>query len=64
MAICDLDFANDIVLLSNEIDQARQLLLRVQQECRNVGLELNAKKTKSMFYITDVAKILTIDTQK
>ena len=41
VAICDLDFADDIVLLSNEIDQARQLLLRVQQECRNVGLKLN-----------------------
>ena len=61
VAICDLDFADDIVLLSNEIDQARQLLLRVQQECRNVGLELNSKKTKSMFYNTDVAKIFTID---
>ena len=44
-SICDLDFADDIVLLSNEIEQARKLLQSVQRECRSVGLELNAKKT-------------------
>ena len=47
VAICDLDFADDIVLISNEIDQARKLILSVQSESRKVDLELNAKKDKS-----------------
>ena len=60
-SICDLDFADDIVLLSNEIEQARKLLQSVQKECRSVGLELNAKKTEAMYFNTDVAEIDTID---
>ena len=61
VSLCDLDFADDIVLLSNEIEQARKLVASVQVECRKVGLELNAKKTQAMFYNTDVAKIRTVD---
>ena len=53
-SICDLDFADDIVLLSNEIDQARRLLNSVEGECRQVGLEPNAGKTKSMFFNTEI----------
>ena len=60
-SICDLDFADDIVLLSNEIEQARKLLQSVQRECRGVGLELNAKKTEAMYLNTDVVLIDTID---
>ena len=60
-SICDLDFADDIVLLSNEIEQARKLLQSVQRECRSVGLELNAKKTEAMYFNTDVAAIETLD---
>ena len=60
-SICDLDFADDIVLLSNEIEQARKLLQSVQKECRSVGLELNAKKTEAMYFNTDVAEIDTLD---
>ena len=32
-SICDLDFADDIVLLSNEIEQARKLLRNIELEC-------------------------------
>jgi hypothetical protein len=60
-SICDLDFADDICLLSNEIDQARKLIHSVQSECRKVGLELNAKKTKAMYYNTNIERIDTID---
>ena len=60
-SICDLDFADDIVLSSNEIEQARKLLQSVQKECRSVGLELNAKKTEAMYFNTDVAEIDTLD---
>ena len=48
-AISDLDFADDIVLLANDIDQTRMLVNRVEEECKKVGLEINAKKTRSMF---------------
>lgn len=49
-SICDLDFADDIVLLSNEIQQAKQLLHRVESECNKVGLKLNVKKTETMYF--------------
>ena len=49
------------MLLSNEIEQARKLLQSVQKECRSVGLELNAKKTKPMYFNTDIAEIETLD---
>ena len=42
----DLDFADDISLLSNVISQAQELLDLVQQECKKVGLRLNSSKTK------------------
>ena len=42
----DLDFADDIALLSNEIEQAQKLLDAVQEQCRRTGLHLNSSKTK------------------
>ena len=35
-SICDLDFADDIVLLSNEIEQAKKLVHSVEAECMKV----------------------------
>ena len=47
--ITDLDFADDIALLSNEIDQAQEeLLQRVEKSVGRVGLKMNAAKTKYM----------------
>ena len=52
--ITDLDFADDIALTSNRINQAQDLLLAVEAECKKVGLEINAGKTQFMSYnITD-----------
>ena len=42
----EIDFADDISLMSNEIEQAQKLLDYVEQECKKVGLHLNSKKTK------------------
>ena len=42
----DLDFADDISLLSDTIAQAQKLLDLVEQECKKVGLHLNSSKTK------------------
>ena len=41
-SICDLDFEDNIVLLSDDIEKAKKLLQIVQKECRGVGLEWNA----------------------
>ena len=48
--LADLDFADDIALLSDDIEAAQQLLLRVEGECLKVGLHLNAKKTEYMIH--------------
>ena len=49
-----MDFADDIALLSDAIEQAQELLLRVETECNKVGLRLNGPKTKYLAYNTDV----------
>ena len=53
-AICltDLDFADDIALLSDEIKQARQLLRNVETECGKVGLGNRWKKNQTGYYRT------------
>ena len=48
--ITDLDFADDIALISDLIEEAKELLLAVEKECKEVGLLINAKKTKFMSY--------------
>ena len=45
----DLDFVDDIALLSDQIKQVQELMNRVKKECQNVGLGINAK-TKLMAY--------------
>ena len=41
-AISDIDFADDIALLANDIDKTRMLVNRVEEECKKVGFEINA----------------------
>ena len=48
--IIDLDFDDDIALLSEEIQQALELLSRVETSVGNVGLQMNASKTKFMSF--------------
>ena len=48
--LTDLDFADDIVLLSEQIHQAQNLLNNVEVQCGKIGLKINAKKTKSMVF--------------
>ena len=50
VTLTDLDFADDICLLSDEINEAQELLEKVESECLKVGLHLNDKKTKYMSY--------------
>ncbi len=63
--ITDLDFADDIALLSEKIRQAQSLLTGVEVECGKIGLKINAKKTKSMIYnIDEPGHIYTQDGSK
>ncbi|XP_078661569.1 uncharacterized protein LOC144905694 [Branchiostoma floridae x Branchiostoma belcheri] len=48
--VTDLDFADDIALLSEEVHQAQQLLRNVETSVARVGLQMNAGKTKFMAY--------------
>ena len=50
--ITDLDFADDIALLSEQTTQAQEMLTRVEQASSEVGLRANGKKTKVLTYNT------------
>ena len=59
--ITDLDFADDIAPMSDTAKKERDLLLAVEGECKKIGLQLNAKKTKVMAYNIDDTTIATLD---
>ena len=59
--VTDLDFADDIALISDTAEKARELLLTVERECNKIGLQLNAKKTKVMAYNINDSSISTLD---
>ena len=62
VVITDLDFADDIALLSELINQAQDLLNRVETSAVQIGLSMNAKKTKVMAYNqNEEVKIMTTD---
>lgn len=44
--VTDIDFADDLALLTEEVSQAQELIDRLQKEASAVGLECNAKKTE------------------
>jgi len=46
--LCDLDYADDIVLLDSSIERMRKLIGGVEDEGRKVGLCMNVSKCKVM----------------
>ena len=46
VVVTDLDFADDLALLTEEIEQAQEVLYRLETEAEKVGLYCNAKKTE------------------
>ena len=50
VVLTDLDYADDICLVSKEVDRAQELLNRVETECAKVGQGLNAKKVEYIEY--------------
>ena len=53
MVVTDLDFADDIALLSELITHAQDLLARVELSAGQIGLVIHAKKTKVMAFNHD-----------
>ena len=50
ITITALDFADDIALVSKEIEAAQELLQSVEKEANKLGLHLNTKKTEVQSY--------------
>ena len=46
--ITDVDFTDDIALISEDMDKANEFLLRVESAAASVGLHINEGKTKVM----------------
>ena len=52
--VTDLDYADDLALLSEQIEQAQESLYRLETEAEAVGLYCDAKKTKVQHFNQDV----------
>ena len=52
ITITDMDFADDIALVSEGIKEAQEMLTRVEKSAKRVGLSMNTGKTKYMSYNT------------
>ena len=50
MTVTDLDFADDLAITTEEIEQAQEALTRLETEAGKVGLVCNAKKTEYQSY--------------
>ncbi|XP_015753298.1 PREDICTED: uncharacterized protein LOC107333054 [Acropora digitifera] len=61
VVVTDLDFAEDIALLSEQVEQAQELLKRVEESAKQIGLEMNAKKTKCLSFNHSVQVEVTTD---
>ena len=48
--ITDKDFAEDIALISDNLDKAQSLLERVENAATEVGLQISTSKTEYMAY--------------
>ena len=48
--VTDFSYADDVALISKNIEEAQILLQRVEEECGNIGLKINCKKTEAMYF--------------
>ena len=49
--INNLRYAADTKLIAESEDELKSLLMKVKEECENVGLKLNIQKTKTTAYL-------------
>ncbi|XP_035664112.1 uncharacterized protein LOC118407702 [Branchiostoma floridae] len=59
--VTDLDFADDIALISDTAEKACTLLNAVERQCQRIGLQLNTKKTKVMAFNSSDNNVATLD---
>ena len=59
--ICDTDFADDLALLSSSLKQAQELLTRLENAAKQIGLHINNSKTEYMLFNQDEGDLKTID---
>jgi len=59
--LTDLDFADDISLISGSVQKACKLLVEVERQCLRIGLGMNTKKTKVMAENVENPEIRTLD---
>ena len=62
--LTDLDFADDISLLSDNVEKACKLLIEVERQCLRIGLGMNTKKTKVMAENVENPVVNTLDGTK
>lgn len=55
-SVTDLDFADDLALLSNLVEEAQELLNRVEVSAGSFGLLINGKKTEVMPILYTLSK--------
>ena len=58
--LTDTDFADDIAAISEEMEQAQNMLRNIEIEGVKVGLRLNAKKTEMMLFNQNVQNMQNI----
>ena len=59
--ITDADFADDLALLTDHLEQAQLLLLRLEDAAQAIGLHVNAKKTEYMLYNQPDGDLITLE---
>ena len=62
--LTDTDFADDLALISNYLEQAQLLLLRLELAAEAVGLHINFKKTEYMVYNQPDGDLVTLEGNK
>ena len=64
VVITDTDYADDIALLSDSIEQAELLLHQVESAAKLIGLHINETKTEYMIFNQDGREIKSLDEHK
>ena len=64
VTITDTDFADDLALISNTLEQAQLFLLRLESAAAQVGLHINEIKTVFMSYNQPEGDVITLKGKK
>ena len=64
VVLTDTDYADDIALLSDSIEQAELLLHQVESANKLIGLHINETKTEYMIFNQDRGEIKSLDDRK